>query len=135
MLLSHARRRRWTTSPTAASTTWWSRSTRWTSTARSSSSAPTSASASKRSHQNPIPPFLFLLFISASDQFQCTDVAAFTVLRCLLPAQIDKYVMHISRSKDLMGRLSPQEQKYAERYLLHCHCFYYVLIIDGSDGN
>ena len=43
-----ARRRRWTTSPTPASTTWWSRSTRWTSTARSSSCAPTSVSACRR---------------------------------------------------------------------------------------
>jgi hypothetical protein len=51
------------------------------------------------------------------------------------PAQIDKYVMHISRSKDLMGRLSPQEQKYAERYLLRCDCFYYLLILDGPNGN
>ena len=43
-----ARRRRWTTSPTPASTTWWSRSTRWTSTARSSSCAPTFVSACRR---------------------------------------------------------------------------------------
>jgi hypothetical protein len=60
--------------PTAASTTWWSRSTRWTSTARSSSSAPTSASASKRSHQNPIPPFpFFFLFTSPFCVLPCTD--------------------------------------------------------------
>lgn len=32
--------------------------------------------------------------------------------------QIEKYMMHISRSDDLLSRLSPQERRFAKRYLL-----------------
>ena len=43
-------------------------------------------------------------------------------LRCWV--QIEKYTMHISRSDDLLSRLSPQERRFAKRYLLSMPQFF-----------
>jgi GINS complex subunit 4 len=40
-------------------------------------------------------------------------LANLILLRCWL--QIEKYTMHISRSEDLLSRLSQQERRFAKR--------------------
>jgi hypothetical protein len=103
----HARRRRWMTSPTTASTTW------------------TSCSTRPRPHSLPhrLLPRSPLSFLFTS---------AFTVLCCL-------YCLYRSTS---MWCTSPGPgtscascHRAEVWYLLHCDCLYYLLILDGLDGN